>query len=213
MHKTKLKVLIGDVQELFREILKVHLLERGFSVVADVENGMEVIIQTFTGSPDIVLLDLELPILEGIRTAKIIKSVKPEIKIIAVTYWGDQNLYGSLAAFLDGYVKKPVDIEFMGNIIQRVSQGEKGYFDNDRAVISLQNHTALSEKMAVNSGEGALTNQERNVLRCILSGMGNEKISKELYISISTVKFHVRNILRKCHASNRGELARRYGVR
>lgn len=213
MNETKLKVLIGDVQDLFREVLKVHLLKNGFYVVADVENGVEVITQTFICGPDIVLLDLELPILEGIRAAKIIKSVKPEIKIIAVTYCGDKYLYDNLNAFIDGYIKKPVDVGFIEGIIQRISKGENGYFDNNGARLEVNEDIDFGRKLIWNNTQFDLTNQERNVLKCILSGMSNEKISKELYISISTVKFHVRNILRKCDASNKLELAKKYGLR
>jgi DNA-binding NarL/FixJ family response regulator len=213
LNKTKLKVLIADVQDLFREILKVYLLKKGFYVVADVETGVEVITQTFACSPDIVLLDLELPILEGIRVAKIIKSVKPEIKIIAVTYCGDEYLYDNLTTFIDGYVKKPIDIEFMDDIIQRISKGEKGYFDNNKTSEDVHDEIAFGSKLIWNNMQFALTNQERNVLKCILSGMSNEKISKELFISVSTVKFHVRNILRKCDASNKLELTKKYGLR
>jgi DNA-binding NarL/FixJ family response regulator len=139
------------------------------------------------------------------------KRVK-KIKIVAVTYCGDKYLYDNLTAFIDGYIKKPVDVGFIGGIIQRVSKGEKGYFDN-RTRLEANEDIDFGRKLIWNDTQFTLTNQERNVLKCILSGMSNEIISKELYISISTVKFHVRNILRKCDASNKLELVKKYGLR
>lgn len=208
----KISIVIGEVQDLSREILKAHLSRKGFLVVADVSDGLDIIIKSIILKPDIVLMDLELPVLDGIRAAKAIKQVSPEIKIIAFASCGDKYLYDNLKYCIDGYMKKPIAFEYVEKVIYMIQNGEEAFLDVENTNLFSFEDKKVKTPFRNNSKDNAFTKQENEVLKCLLAGMDNESITKELYISLSTVKFHVRNILRKCEVSNRFELMKKLGL-
>ncbi len=207
MVNSEVKVLIGDVQDLFREVMKAELTKDGYNIVADAVDGIEVLVQAVLLQPDIILMDLELPLLEGIKVAKALKKIDSKIKVIAITSFGDECLYSNLGYCIDGYIKKPVDIHCVGEIIYRTLKGEKVYVNSSKQKQGLGAHVCpyCSEDVVPGSGR-KLTKQEMNIIRYIMLGMDNRKIAGQLFISINTVKFHVKNILRKYGVNNRQEL-------
>ncbi len=206
MVNSEVKVLIGDVQDLFREVMKAELTKDGYNIVADAVDGIEVLVQAVLLQPDIILMDLELPLLEGIKVAKALKKIDSKIKVIAITSFGDECLYSNLGYCIDGYIKKPVDIHCVGEIIYRILQGEKVYVNSNKHKQGLGAQACpYCENVVPGSGR-KLTKQEMNVIRYIMLGMDNRKIAGQLFISINTVKFHVKNILRKYEVKNRQEL-------
>ncbi|HEY4662095.1 MAG TPA: response regulator transcription factor [Candidatus Humimicrobiaceae bacterium] len=196
-----IKVLIVDDHPLVRKGIKTILsVYDDIEVIGEAENGKEALEICGKCLPDVVLMDLIMPEINGIETTKKMLENWSTIKVVTLTSFVDKKLIeDSLKAGAIGYVLKNVSGE---NLVSTIRDAEKG-----KSTLSSEASDFLIsniKKPAV--VEYQLTNQEKNILECLVEGLSNKNIAQKLVLSLSTVKFHVSNILNKLRASSRAEV-------
>ncbi len=195
----KISVLIVDDHQLFREGLK--LLLGISSIVGEVyqaSDGNEFLDFIENMSPDIVLMDINMPIMDGIEaTTKALKE-HPEMKIIALSMFGDDEYYiKMIEAGAKGFIVKNSDIEVVETAIQQVMEG-KTYFASDvMATLVMHLNQRKNEET-----KNELSERESEILYMICKGLSNQEIADALFLSKRTVDKHRENILAKTQAKN-----------
>lgn len=199
--KNKIKVMIADDHPLVRHGIKtVFEAYDDILLVAEAENGKEAIEMCEKYRPDIILMDIMMPVIDGVEaTSQLIKRF-PDIKVIALTSFNDKDLIKkSLKAGAVGFILKNITGAKLVKTIKNAYKGE--------LTLSSQATKILLSELREPSSEGTikLTEREIEILALIVEGLSNKEIAKRLFISNSTVQFHVSNILSKLGVSKRTE--------
>jgi two-component system NarL family response regulator len=206
---------MADDQALFRRGLFVLLnSEPGIEVVAEAQDGEEAIAKAAELAPDVVLLDVRMPRMDGIEAARRIRELLPSTKVLMLTVSDEEDdLYEAVKAGANGYLLKEVSVEDVADAIHAVVQGQS-LISPSMASKLLREFNALARQAAEREQLPApvLTARELEVLRLVARGMSNKDVADHLFISENTVKNHVRNILEKLHLHSRME-AVMYAVR
>jgi two-component system NarL family response regulator len=199
-----IRVLIADDQPLFRRGLWVMLgTDDNIEVVAEAEDGDEAIRRAVELVPDVVLMDVRMPKVNGIEAARVISQEVPTTKIVMLTVSDEEeDLFEAIKAGAAGYLLKEVSVEEVAEAIQAVVQGQS-LITPSMAAKLLTEFQKLSSKQEVPAP--TLTPRELEVLKLVAKGMSNRDIADELFISENTAKNHVRNILEKLHLHSRME--------
>ncbi len=208
-----IRILVADDHPIVRDGLVAILnTQADFEVVGEVANGRETLRHVESLKPDVVLLDLEMPELDGVQTLQQLQAGQQQAKVIVFTaYDTDERIVGAVRAGAKGYLLKGAPREELFEAIRVVSAG--GSLLQPVVASKLMEH--MSGRGGEASGAEALTLREREVLRLMAQGRPNKEIAGKLYISERTVKFHVSSILGKLGATNRTEavkLAARQGL-
>ena len=203
-----IRVLIADDQALFRRGLWVVLgTENGIKVVAEAENGEEAVAMAQELAPDVVLMDVRMPRINGIEAARQISMDVPTTKILMLTVSDEEDdLYEAIKAGANGYLLKEISVEEVAEAIRAVAQGQS-LISPSMASKLLNEFNTLAKKAEERQQypAPALTGRELEVLKLVAKGMSNREIADGLFISENTVKNHVRNILEKLHLHSRME--------
>lgn len=201
---SKITIVIADDHPLIREgIRKILELEPGFQVVAEVENGQEAIDVSRQYVPAVVLMDINLPVVNGIEATKIIRRELPQVNVLALTIHDDEEyIIELLRAGVCGYVLKDIRAEDLVKAIYQVSQGYQVIHPGvaQKVIDYIQR-----KEVAVSAMEEvvSLTEREREILVHVSLGKSNREVARDLYISEKTVKNHLTNIFRKIGVSDR----------
>jgi DNA-binding NarL/FixJ family response regulator len=210
-----IRVLIADDQAVFRRGLFVVLdTEDDIEVVGEAEDGAEAVAKATEMAPDVVLMDVRMPRVNGIEAARQIRELLPSTRILMLTVSDEEDdLYEAIKAGANGYLLKEISIEEVGSAIHSVMQGQS-LISPSMASKLLNEFNSLAKLAAEREQLPApvLTARELEVLKLVARGMSNKDVADELYISENTVKNHVRNILEKLHLHSRME-AVMYAVR
>ena len=201
----RVRLLLADDHRMFRQGLR-ELIERKttFEVVGEARTGREVLAQIDTLQPDIVLLDIQMPDLDGIAVARQLADSHPTIMIIMLTmHRQDQHLLDAIKAGVKGYLLKDADAEELLAVIQRVAQGESAL---DPA-LTAQVFAAVRHPPPLLDIIETLTERERDVLRLLAGGHDNRAIAAQLYLSEKTVGNRLSEIFQKLHVTNRTQAA------
>jgi two-component system NarL family response regulator len=203
-----IRVLIADDQALFRRGLYVVLgTEDHIDVVAEAENGEEAVAKVEELAPDVVLMDVRMPRINGIEAARRIRDLSPSTKILMLTVSDEEDdLYEAIKAGANGYLLKEISVEEVAEAIRAVVQGQS-LISPSMASKLLSEFNSLAKKAEERQQYPAptLTSRELEVLKLVAKGMSNREIADGLFISENTVKNHVRNILEKLHLHSRME--------
>jgi DNA-binding NarL/FixJ family response regulator len=203
-----IRVLIADDQPLYRRGLEVVLhTEDNIEVVGEAENGEEAIAKAEELAPDVVLMDVRMPRVNGIEATQAIRDSVPTTKILMLTVSDeDSDLYEAIKAGASGYLLKEVSVEEVADSIRAVMQGESKISPSMASKL-LNEFSAMSKRVDERQRlpVPTLTARELEVLKLVAKGMSNREIADELFISENTVKNHVRNILEKLHLHSRME--------
>jgi DNA-binding NarL/FixJ family response regulator len=203
-----IRVLIADDQALFRRGLYVVLgTEEHIEVVAEAENGEEAIAKVEELAPDVVLMDVRMPRVNGIDAARQIRDISPSTKILMLTVSDEEDdLYEAIKAGANGYLLKEISVEEVAEAIRAVVQGQS-LISPSMASKLINEFNSLAKKAEERQQYPAptLTSRELEVLKLVAKGMSNREIADDLFISENTVKNHVRNILEKLHLHSRME--------
>jgi DNA-binding NarL/FixJ family response regulator len=203
-----IRVLIADDSPLFRRGISVVLAtEEEISVIAEAENGDDAVMKAAEFAPDVVLMDVRMPRVNGIEAARAIRGSSPSTKIIMLTVSDeDDDLYEAIKAGANSYLLKEVSVEEVPEAIRAVVQGQS-LISPSMASKLLNEYTSLARRADEKQQypTPALTQRELEVLKLVAKGQSNREIGDELYISENTVKNHVRNILEKLHLHSRME--------
>jgi DNA-binding NarL/FixJ family response regulator len=199
-------VMIVDDHEMVREGAKGYLqAQPGIAVIAEAESGASAVRLAREHVPDVVLMDLVLPGMDGVEATRQVKDVSPRSQIIVLTsYHEDEYIFPALQAGAISYLLKDVKARELVAAIRRAAQGEATL--HPRVASRLVKQFANEEPTPINAF-AALTGREMEVLRLIARGHTNQKIADELVITVGTVKGHVSNILSKLHLADRTQAA------
>lgn len=203
----KIKVVIVDDHALIREGIKKLLeLEESFDIVALAGDGVEALEVIEKVRPDVVLLDINMPNMNGIDCLKQIKAQYPDTKVVMLTIHEDaEYLIETINIGAEGYVLKDADVSSLVKAIQKVVQGEV-YIHPTLSGILVREYKRKDKNNEELNGT-ALTKREYEVIRLISKGHNNKEIAVELFISEKTVKNHVSNIFKKIKVTDRTQAA------
>jgi NarL family two-component system response regulator LiaR len=199
------RVMLVDDHAVVRQGLRTFLdLQENITVVGEARDGVEALKLVHECSPDVVLLDLIMPRMDGIETVRRMKAARPQTQIIVLTSFGDdQKVFAAIRAGATGFLLKDVSPGDLALAIHAAQRGE--------ASLAPGIATKLMQEIAVGGSpandEQSLTEREYAVLALIAQGRSNKQISEELSISEKTVKTHVSNILTKLHLEDRTQAA------
>ncbi|QDR79382.1 response regulator [Sporomusa termitida] len=198
-----IKVLIVDDHLLSRKgIASILSANSLFTIIGEATNGTEALAKAKQLLPDLILMDIRMPGGGGLEATGMIKTAMPHIKIIILSVSDDvQDFFEAIKRGAQGYLLKNMEPEYWLDYIISIAQGE--------APISRVLATKILQEFAGQKQtvlDHRLTEREREVLQLISQGLGNKEISEKLYLSESTVKNHLRNILDKLHLQNRMQL-------
>lgn len=206
-------VLIVDDHPLLRQGLKTLLeLEGGITVVGQASNGPEAIRLAKQLQPDVVLLDINMPGMNGVEVAKVLREQQPDLGILVLTIHDDEPYVKEMIrSGAKGYLLKDAEPRQVVQTIKKVAAGESVY-PTDLMERVMERYHQLEVRMgrlqsAAAINDLSLTNRELEILRYIVEGMRNKEIANALYISEKTVKNHITNLLRKLDVEDRTQAA------
>ena len=202
----KLRIMIADDHSIVREGLKQLLeMEEDFIVVGQAANGLEVIENIDNYDPDVLLLDINMPGMNGLQTIKELKRIGNDIKIVILTIHEDREyLMETMQMGAAGYILKDSDSASLYKAIRCVASGEP-YIQNKLAAGLIKEME--NPKLGRIKRENSLTDRESEVLDSIAEGLNNKEIGAKLLISEKTVKNHISSIFRKLDLYDRTQAA------
>lgn len=199
----KWNIYLVDDHALFREGLRFLLQKMdGVSMIYEAENGAELLQGLEQYDVDLILLDIEMPVMNGIETAERALKIRPDMKIIALSMYADDNYYASMIeAGADGFLLKNSSFSEVKRAIEEVMNG-KNYFSLEilQAILNRLNRPKEQKEAQ------ELTERENEVLFHICQGLSNTQIAEELGISKRTVDKHRENLLQKTQSKNTANL-------
>jgi DNA-binding NarL/FixJ family response regulator len=201
-----IKILIVDDHHVVRKGL-VYFLETidGLQVMAEASNGQEALLKYQEARPDVVLMDLDMPIMDGIEcTKKIIELDETAIVLVLTSFTDQDHVIPALEAGASGYQLKDVEPEQLAETIQAVYKGENRL--HEKVTKHLLTRVSKSYKNETDRLQ-RLTERERDVLIEVTKGLSNKEIGETLHISEKTVKTHMSNLLAKLELSDRTQAA------
>lgn len=200
----RISVLIADDHPVVRQGLRTFLeLQEDMEIVGEAAGGEEAVALVQELLPDVVLMDLVMPGVDGVEATRRIRDVSPATKVIALTsFTDDETVFASIKAGAAGYLLKDVRPQALSEAIRTVHRGEALLHPTIAA--KLMQEFAQRDKR---SAKDPLTEREHDVLRHIARGMSNKEIAAALVLSEKTIKTHVSNILQKLHLADRTQAA------
>ena len=207
-----IKVLIADDQELIRQSLKIVLsVSHGLEVVDTVANGAEAVKSVGIHRPDVVLMDVRMPEMDGVEATRLIKERYPQTSVIVLTTFDDDEyVFGALKNGASGYLLKGSGVSELAESIKIAYHGGAMINPNIATkVISQFSHLAKHSTMISVDDRAAqdISKSEWPIIRSVGQGMSNKEIAQELFISENTVKYHKMNMLGKTGFSKAVDLA------
>ena len=192
-----IRVMIVDDHNVVRSGLSAFLsIMPGLELVGEAENGKEALVRCGLLNPDVILMDLMMPEMDGVTAIRLIHEKHPTVKLLALTSFQEDSLVqGALQAGASGYLMKNVTARELAGAIQSVFAGKMTLApEATQALI----HAATQPKEVEN-----LTERELEVLKLMVEGLNNAEIAERLVVSLSTVKYHISNVLSKLNVENR----------
>jgi DNA-binding NarL/FixJ family response regulator len=206
-----IRVLLVDDQVLVRQGLQAMLsLEPDLEIVGMADNGETAISQVSALQPDIVLMDVRMPVMNGTTATRILCETVPEIKVLVLsTYDEDQDVTDALRAGAKGYLLKDMPSEELANAIRSIHRGYSQLAPGllERLTIAAPSSTPTPTPKVLPPEFAQLTPRELDVARLVAIGATNQEIAQKLFISESTVKTHLNNIFGRLNLKNRSQLA------
>jgi NarL family two-component system response regulator LiaR len=197
----KIKILITDDHAVVRNGLSSFLMAYDdLDLLGEAKNGEQAVKLCEQLSPDVVLMDLVMPGMDGATATKLIKEKHPAIQILALTSYKERNLVQSaLQAGAIGYLLKDISADELANAIRQAKAG-KPTLAPEAVEVLIQSSQEPENKLGNN-----LTEREREVLALMIDGLNNQQIAEKLFVSPSTAKSHVSSILTKLEVGTRTE--------
>ncbi len=200
MSEQKIRVVVVDDHDMVRRGLSSFLKSfDDLEMVGEARNGREALDVCAEAKPDVVLMDLIMPIMDGVSAIRLLRQQMPQVHIVALTSATEADLVTSaLQAGALSYLQKDVNIDQLVNAIRAAARGER--------ILSAEATQALiNAATRPNAASYNLTEREREVLQYLVAGLTNAEIAERMYISRSTVKFHVSSLLAKLNVATRAE--------
>ncbi len=204
-----IRILLVDDHGLFREgIASLLTAERGFEVVGQAGDGLEALARARELMPDVILMDISMPGMNGLEATRRIKAVLPYIRIVILTVSEeDQNLFEAIKSGAQGYLMKKIETKALFSTLRGVVQGEASVSRIMAGKILDEFARQAMQPPAVSLPGTELSPREKKVLEMVAQGKTNKEIAAALAIAENTVKSYVKNILEKLHLENRVQAA------
>lgn len=203
-----IKILIADDHNMLINGLKLILaVRKDFKVIASANNGIEVIELVKKEKPDLILLDINMPMLNGYQTIRLLKSDFPEINVIVLSMLNDKrSVWNMLEAGAKGYLFKNTDDKNLFKAIDEVSNGR--YYVTEDLESILEEFLQNNKNPDKGNKPQLLSSREIKIVRLIIDGNTNAQIADMLYLSIRTVDTHRKNIFHKLNLNNAASLVK-----
>ncbi|KOH42767.1 response regulator [Sunxiuqinia dokdonensis] len=204
MSKERHSIMLVDDHTLFRNGLRILLNNLNeYKVTAEAANGQEFIDLLELHVPDLVLLDIDMPVMDGIDAARLALEKLPDLKIITLSMYGEEDYYYKMVdAGVKGFLLKNSDINEVKAALQTVLEG--GTYFSSELLKNLVN--SLRSKSQHHEKQNVLSERETEILILICQGFSNQEIADQLFISKRTVDKHRSNILEKSESKNTAQL-------
>jgi DNA-binding NarL/FixJ family response regulator len=207
-----MNVILVDDHPLFLEGLKNLLTARGINVVAEAKNGYEALELARQKHPNIILMDIQMPVMDGLTATRLIKSEMPDIKIVMLTMSEiDDNVFEAIKSGALGYLLKTQDMNEFFMMLHRLEAGEVAFSPGLAARI-LQEFGRLSSSSGNQESDieerQELTSRQIQVLKIVAEGFTYKEVGARLHITERTVKYYMSEILKRLHMENRAEVIR-----
>jgi DNA-binding NarL/FixJ family response regulator len=201
------RILIADDHALFRDGLRSLLQSQGHEVVGEARNGRQAVELATQLRPDLVLMDVSMPELDGVAATRELTERQSGIKVVMLTASEhNETLFEAIKAGAQGYLLKNLEAEEFFSLLDRASRGEPALTPALARKLLQEFAKPQAAPAAAQNQPDALTEREREVLELMVEGVtSNRKLAKRLTLSENTVKFHVRNILDKLRLNNRAQ--------
>jgi NarL family two-component system response regulator LiaR len=193
----KIRIMLVDDHAVVRSGLSAFLsVNPDFELVGEAENGEQAVVRAGLLQPNVILMDLMMPVMDGVAATQAIKKQHPGIQIIALTsFQEDELVQNALKSGAVGYLMKNVSARELAAAIRAAKDG--------KITLSPEAAQALVHANQQAQETENLTDREREVLRLMVEGLNNAEIAERLVVSLSTVKYHISNILMKLGVENR----------
>lgn len=203
-------ILLVDDHMLLRQAVKRALVDAGFNVIAEAGDGEEGVNLVNDLSPEIVILDITMPIMDGLSALKIIKKSKPETKVVMLTMHGESSVVSqAIALGASAFITKDAPMSEVIDLVTRVANGQimsseiaQGLLDNSLHVQGKSSKDTMIST-SVDLDTDLLTKREVEILQLIADGRATNEIADDLFISAKTVKNHLASIYEKLEARDR----------
>jgi two-component system, NarL family, response regulator LiaR len=194
---TKIRIMLVDDHAVVRSGLSAFLsVNPDFELVGEAENGEQAVVRARTLKPDVILMDLMMPVMDGVAATAAIKKQNPAIQVIALTsFQEDELVRNAMKAGAIGYLMKNVTARELAAAIKAAREG--------KMTLSPEAAQALVRASQQAQETESLTEREREVLKLMVEGLNNAEIAERLVVSLSTIKYHISNILMKLGVDNR----------
>jgi DNA-binding NarL/FixJ family response regulator len=210
-----MRVVIADDHQLFRDGLRSLLEARGIEVIGEARDGREAVDQARRLSPDVVLMDLSMPQVNGLAATRLISAELPSVKVVILTASEDDaDLFEAIKSGAQGYLFKNVESDEFFRLLEGVARGDPALTPGlARKLLGEFARPAPPAQTSVAERPVVLTDREREVLNLLVQGVtSNRELAERLVVTENTVKYHLRNILDKLHVQNRAQVVA-YAVR
>lgn len=197
MSEEKIRIMLVDDHSVVRSGLGAFLsVNPDLELVGEAENGEQAVVRAGILKPDVILMDLMMPVMDGVAATLAIKKQNPAIQIIALTsFQEDELVQNALKAGAVGYLMKNVTARELAAAIKAAKDG--------KMILSPEAAQALVRASQQAHESDSLTEREHEVLKLMVEGLNNAEIAERLVVSLSTVKYHISNILMKLGVDNR----------
>ena len=203
-----LRVMVVDDHPMWRDAVAADLSASGFDVVATAGDGAEAVRRAAATQPQVVLLDLQLPRLDGVEATRQIVAADPSTRVLVLSASGEQeDVLAAVKAGATGYLVKSASKDELVEAVRRVAVGDP-VFTSGLAGLVLGEFRRIGTDSGQRSGDVQLTDRETEVLRLVAKGLSYKQIAERLVLSHRTVQNHVQNTLQKLQLHNRVELTR-----
>jgi len=188
-----IRVLCVDDHRLMREgLVRIVSLQPDITVVSEARTGQEAVEQFLKHRPDVTLMDLQLPVMNGLQAIRAIRKAQPDARVVVLTmYQGDEDIYRALQAGAAAYLLKDSVPDDLIRVIRQVHAGNHIISDD------------VAAKLAARAGQPALTDRELQVLELLATGQRNKEIAATLSISEDTARTHIKSIFFKFNVHDR----------
>ncbi|MEW6401397.1 MAG: response regulator transcription factor [Chloroflexota bacterium] len=199
------RVLVADDHSLFRDGIVSLLEAAGFTVVGQAGDGQTAVEQAISLRPDLILLDLNMPNMNGLEALDQIRRKLPEVQVVMLTVSDDEtNLLDAIKAGANGYLLKHLNSQAFLKALEGLQRGEAAITRSAMAKV-MKSFAELTHQKTTQKPDVLLSERETEILRLVAGGQSNQSISHTISLSENTVKYHIKNILRKLGVHNRTE--------